>query len=384
MKISLCVLMAALALVLAACEQEKKQHSPNHIAKPVVVLNISPENISSSIEAVGTAQANESITITAKVSGRLEKVLFSDGQDVNKGAVIALLDQDEEQAQLTTAKVQLAEHRREIERLNKLVARHAAPVRDLDERKTLAAVTRSSIKAIEARIAELTLTAPFDGKLGIRQLSPGALIQPGMVITTLDQTNPIKLDFTLPATQLQGITIGTEVQAVSDALAGAVFKGKVTALDSRINPVTRTILVRARLDNGDKRLIPGMLMQLKVQQRERLALIVPEESITQKQDKHYITLIKEDHTAELRAIEIGQRFYGFVEVLKGLTAGEQVVVRGMEFIRPGAKVEISETWGKMRDSHFPNRHTPDADSTNLPTMTPETTNTQTSPAQVSK
>lgn len=349
------ILMGTLTLFLSACAQEETKTGQKGAEKPVVVFNVSTKTVSNDIEAIGTAKANESISITAKVSGRLEKVLFSDGQLVKKGDVIALLDQDEEKAQLVTAKVQLAEHQREIRRLNTLLERHAAPVRDLDERKTLAAVTASNIKEIQARLAELTLSAPFDGKLGIRQLSPGALIQPGMVITTLDQSNPIKLDFTIPATQLQSVFIGAEVQALSDVSKNQVFTGKVTAIDSRINPVTRTILIRAKLENKENKLIPGMLMRIKLHTAQRQAVVVPEESITQKQDKHYITLVKADLTAELRAIKIGQRYYGFVEVVKGLTAGEQVVVRGMGFIRPGAKVQVSEVWDELQNSQFPSK-----------------------------
>ncbi len=319
---------------------------------PVVVLPAYAINLSNRIEAQGTALANESIIITSTISGSLEEINFRDGQLVKKGDVIARFDQDEEQALLHTAMIQLTEHQREIKRLSSLIKRHAAPQRTLDERKTLAAVTASTIKQVKARINERTIRAPFDGKLGIRQVSPGALIQPGQVITTLDQSNPIKLDFTIAATQLQNVNIGTPITARSHALAGLEFEGEIASMHSRIDPVTRTMLLRARLDNRDHRLIPGMLMTVELHLLEREGLIVAEESITQKQDQHFITIISTDNTASVRAVTIGQRYNGFVEITDGLKAGEQVVVRGMSFIKAGANVSISERWKTIQDAQY--------------------------------
>jgi len=343
------------ALFISACNQQQEQAPQQHRQQPVVVLPAYAIALNSRLETQGTALANESVIITSKVTGTIEEINFSDGQSVKQGDVIARFDQDEEQALLDTAMIQLAEHQREIRRLNSLIKRHAAPQRTLDERKTLAAVTASTIKQIKARIDELTLRAPFDGKLGIRQVSPGALILPGTVITTLDQTDPIKLDFTVAATQLQHITIGTPLNARSSALDGLLFEGAITSMHSRIDPVTRTMLLRASLDNREQRLIPGMLMNIELHLFERQGMVVPEESITQKQDQHFITIIQADNKAEIRPVKIGQRYNGFVEVTDGLKLGELVVVRGMGFIKSGADVIISETWKTMQNAQF-NEH----------------------------
>jgi len=321
-------------------------------AKPVVALKAYAMPLSDQVEALGTAQANESITITAKVSGRLDAIKFTDGQQVKKGDVIAVLDQDEEQAQLMAAEVQLAEHVREVKRLQTLLARKAAATRDLDERKTLAAVTASNINEIKARISELTLKAPFDGKIGIRRISPGALIQPGQVITTLDQIDPIKLDFSIPSTMLEGLQAGDRIEARADALGGEPFIGTVSATDSRIDPMTRSILLRAIIANKEGRLIPGMLMRVTILAHERQALMVPEEAVTQKQDKHELTLVSADGSADIREVSIGTRRHGLVEIVSGLSAGELVVVRGMGFVKPGSKLQVSETWDRIQDSQF--------------------------------
>jgi len=345
--------MPLLLILLSGCSSDETQQKPS---KPVVVLKAYATTIHDRLEVLGTANASESINITAKVSGRLDEVLFNDGQKVRKGDIIVKLDQDEEQAQLASATAQLIEHQREIRRLGKLLENRAAAKRDLDERKTLATVAAGTVAEIKARIDELTLRAPFDGTLGIRRVSPGSLIQSGQIITTLDADDPIKLDFSIPATSMHGIKAGTPLIAVVDSDSSQQFKGIISALDSRIDPVTRSVLARAMIPNPEGELTPGMLMRITILQNERQALIVPEESITQKQDKHFLTIIDGDAKATIKTVVIGRRHDGIVEIREGLSEGNLVVVRGMGFIKPGQKVSIAETWDEIRNSQFPLTH----------------------------
>lgn len=349
------ILIAPLLLLLAACSSDEGQRkSPE---KPVVALKAYSVTINDRIEALGTANASESVDITAKASGKLESVAFTDGQRVKKGDVIVSLDQGEEQAQLAAATAQLAEHRREIKRLKELLAKKAAAERDLDERKTLAAVAAANVEGLKARIEELTIRAPFSGTLGIRRVSPGALVQPGQVITSLDKLDPIKLDFTVPATQLAGVAAGIPIEAHPDALADLTFIGTIKALDSHVDAATRSILARAEIANPDGRLIPGMLMHVTILKNERRAVIVPEEAVTQKEEQHFLTLIGSDGAnagkVVLRPVTVGARQNGTVEIRDGLTKGELVIVRGMGFVRPGEAVKATETWETIRDSQFP-------------------------------
>ncbi|WP_176958076.1 efflux RND transporter periplasmic adaptor subunit [Mariprofundus sp. KV] len=340
------LLTLLLTLLLCACDN---QPLPGKQAeeRPVVVFKAHPVALFDRTEALGTARSRESVEISARIAGRVEKILFRDGQQVKAGQVIVRMEQDEEQAQLGAATAQLAEHRREIKRLETLLARKAAARRDLDERKTLATVATSTIKQITARIDELTLKAPFAGGLGIRRISPGAMLQPGTVITTLDDATLIKLDFTIPSTELEGLSVGAAIQASCDALPGATFSGSLTGIDSRIDPVTRSILLRAEIDNRDGRLIPGMLMRIELRKHERQGFMVPEESVTQKQDKHFLTLMNAEGKAEIRPVETGLRRHGQVEITAGLAADELVVVRGMGFVKPGQPLSVSETWQSL-------------------------------------
>jgi membrane fusion protein (multidrug efflux system) len=327
-------------------EQKSKQ------TRPVVALKAYSITINDRIEALGTAGASESADITARSTGKLDSVAFTDGQKVNKGDIIVRLDQGEEQGQLAAARAQLSEHKREIARLEQLLEKRAASVRDLDTRKTQAAIAAANVAEIEARIEDLTIRAPFSGNIGIRRVSPGALVQPGQIITTLDATDPIKLDFTIPATQLKGLAAGTSITAQPDSRPDLTFHGTISALDSHIDPATRSILARAEIANPDGALIPGMLMRVTIMQNERTAVIVPEESVIQKEEKHFLTLIDGEGKAAIRAVTVGSRHDGIVEIREGLEAGEFVIVRGMGFVRSGESVTASETWTTIKDSQF--------------------------------
>jgi len=337
------LILSTCLLFIQACSQEEPNHQ-TPAARPVVVLKAYQETISTRVEALGTAQANESITITPNIAGRLEKISFSDGQQVNKGDIITEFDHDEELAQLAAATAQLAEQLREIERLKTLLKKKAAATRDLDERLTLATVARSAITEIKSRISDRVLRAPFAGKLGIRRISPGALVQPGQIITTLDAVDPIRVAFNLSATHLSTLHHGMSIEAYGAALPGEIFTGSITAIDSRIDPVSRSILTHAEIANPDARIKPGMLMHVSLLQEQRQALVAPEESITQREDDHFLTIITPDRRVELRKVNIGIRMPGRVEILDGLAAGEMIVVRGMGFLSPGQQVEIQQQW----------------------------------------
>jgi len=335
---SIPALLSLSLLALTACDGQSDKADKKSPAKEVVAIHAAKQALFTQIQALGTTTSSESVTITSPVSGIIKSIKFSDGQRVKQGQILAVLDQDETKAQLQSAKVQKQEHERELKRLETLLSRKAATSRDVDARKTMLALSQSSIKEIEARLDELTIRAPFAGVLGMRELSPGALLQPSQTITTLDAIDTLNLDFTMPSLQLSHIEVGTALQARSDALDGRVFKGHITAINTRIDPITRAVLVRAALDNNDGKLQPGLLMRVNIVANPRQALVVPEESITQKQEQHFLTLINPEGKVEIRPVTIGQRHDGGVEIIAGLSENEQVIVRGMGFVKPGQAV----------------------------------------------
>ena len=314
----------------------------------VEVIPVQRQTLYDNVEVLGNAYANESVEITANVLEIIDNIEFEDGVMVRQGNIIAVLDHEEESAQLQAARAQLEEHERELKRLEGLLKQNITAERNYEERKTMLEVTQASIGEIKATIGDRIMRAPFDGMLGIRQVSRGSLVQPGDVIAILDDISRIKLDFNVPAIYLPYLKPGVPITATSEIFPGETFTGKIETVNSRVDPVTRSILVRAILPNPDGHLLPGMLLQVTVLKNKREAWVVPEESITQQQDKHFVMVVGEDNMVEKRQIQIGVHEAGVIEVVDGLQDGERVVVRGVHKMRPGQAVAVSKTWETLR------------------------------------
>ncbi len=322
--------------------ENKSQQNGGNVVVDTYVIAESP--VYDRVEALGTTYANESIDITANTTETIKNIYFEDGQEVAQGDVIAVLEQDEEQAQLKASQVQLAEHERELERLAGLLANKVISKREYDERKTLLDINKQRIEEIKARIGERTLRAPFDGVLGLRRLSVGALVRPGDIITTLDDIRQIKLDFNVPDIYLNKIHKAMPIQAHSVSLRDRLFEGVISTIDSRVNPITRSVLVRAVIDNEDKIIRPGLLMQVLLLKDQRKAIVAPEEAVFQKKNKHYVMLLEEgSSTVRQQEVHIGIRRPGIVEITQGLEIEDRVVIRGIHKVRDGQAVEVRNT-----------------------------------------
>ncbi len=292
------------------------------------------------IEALGTARASESVTLTAQVTETVARIHFEDGQTVRKGTILVELDHAEEDAQLAEAEATLEEAERQLARIRELVARGNATAATLDEQMRDVAQARARIAQVKARIATRVIRAPFDGMLGLRQVSVGALVTPGTVISTIDDITPILLDFSVPERFLSALALGQTIRARAAAFPDRLFSGRIVAIAPRVDPVTRAVTVRAELPNADQLLRPGMLLEVAVIGRTWRSLAVPEEALLLIGRQHYVYVIRPDGTAERRKVTIGRRLPGIVEVTQGLAAGEKVVVAGILRLRPGMKARI--------------------------------------------
>jgi membrane fusion protein (multidrug efflux system) len=246
----------------------------------------------------------------------------------------------EEHALLEEARARLAEAQRQYDRVKSLVTQRSASESLLDERRRDLDTTRALLVAIESRLADRLIKAPFDGVLGLRNISPGALVTPGDLITTLDDIGVMKLDFTVPSVFLRDLAPGLAIEARAPAYGERTFEGAVRSIDSRIDPVTRSVRVRALIPNPDGSLKPGVLMRVELLRNPRETLVVPESALLQKGRDHHVMRIDADAKAERVAVKVGARRPGQAEILEGLAAGDRVITHGADKVRPGQAVRI--------------------------------------------
>jgi len=221
------------------------------------------------------------------------------------------------------------------------MATEALSKAQFDQLEATLKANRAKLAAAQARLEDTVIRAPFSGRVGLRRVSVGTLISPGDVITTLDDTSVIKLDFTVPENFLSSLREGLAVRATAPAFAGRAFSGKVSSIDSRVDMNTRAVTVRALLANEDGALRPGMFLNVSLANDEREALVIPEQALTPEAERQYVFVVA-DGKAQRREVRIGSRRPGSVEVLAGLNAGEQVVVEGTQKVRDGAPVRTTE------------------------------------------
>lgn len=338
-------LMAAAVLWRALSPEEEAGGGWSGRETPVAVHTVATAEFADVVEALGTARANESVTITAKVSDVIARLEFDSGARVEEGDILVELADAEEAAGLSEARATLRETSRDVERIRDLTERGVAPRSRMDEAVAAQERARARVSAIEARVADRIIRAPFSGVVGLRNVSEGELVRPGDIIARLDDAGVIKLDFTVPERFVSVIEPGQVVRARSDAWPNAVFQGEVAQIDSRIDEATRAVTVRALIDNAQGRLRPGMLLTVELRRAERERPAVPGSAIVRVDEAAFVYVVEtgeQGARAVRRDVELGQRTAGLVEVLDGLRPGERIVAEGVHRLSPGAPIEIAE------------------------------------------
>jgi membrane fusion protein (multidrug efflux system) len=308
----------------------------------VVVAPVRLEKLAVQLEALGNAHANESVDITAKVSNIVTAVRFSEGQQVRRGELLVELDGAQARAELAIAEAALTESRSQYKRSRELYTTKVLSESQLDQIEAALKANEARVAAAQAKLGDTMIRAPFSGRVGLRRVSVGSLVNPGAVITTLDDTSTIKLDFTVPETFLADVTPGLAITARSAAYPAQPFIGKVSSVDSRIDPTTRSVTVRALVPNPSGLLKPGMFLTVLLSRGAADALLIPEQALVPEQGDVFVFVIK-DGIAEKRLVRTGQRRVGEVQVVQGLAAGESVVTEGTQKLRNGVSVKLLES-----------------------------------------
>lgn len=323
--------------LIFGAEDSKQQRRGG--ATPVVVQTVSMQPFAIVIEALGTAEANESVELTAQEAAVVTSIAFDDGDEVTENAILLELDNRAEKARVNELEINIAEARRQLRRIEGLAKEKVASQQLLDEQSARVDALVAQLDVANAELSELQILAPFAGKLGIRQVSLGSLVRPGDLITTLDDISRVKVDFNVSESHLASVVKGQKVAATSIAYPGVEFNGEISSIDARLDPVTRSIQVRAIIDNSEQLLRPGMLLQIVVEKRVLNTLVVPEKALIPNHEKQFVFVVEQDK-AVLTEVTLGERKPGFAQILSGLEAGQKVVTEGTLRLRDKSSVQI--------------------------------------------
>jgi membrane fusion protein (multidrug efflux system) len=309
-------------------------------ALPVKAAAVGRGTVTDGVTAVGTLLANESVMIRPEVDGRIEAFHFQEGQLVRKGDKLVSLDASEVEAQLKSAVAAANLNRSRLKRSEELLAKNFISAQAMDEIRENLNQSLAREAEIKAKLAKSTILAPFEGVTGLRQVSPGAYAKAGQDIARLEGIGVLKLDFRVPEAYLRRIRTGQPLVINVDAYPGESFNGSIYAIEPAVDESTRTVLLRARLPNPGVRLKPGMFARVNLDlERRENALLVPEQAIVPRGDGRFVFRIAEGK-AQLVKVEMGARRPGEVEILKGLEAGDTIVVDGQLKLQDGAAVSV--------------------------------------------
>jgi len=326
------------ALLLAGCGEPGGEAGAEPPATVVVMAEVAPVEWRDTLEALGTARANESVTLTAKVSETVRKVAFDSGDIVRAGDVIVDLSSGAQLAGLEEARAAYQEAERQLARGQELAQKQLISASQLDTQRSTRDAAKARMDVVRAQLSDRVISAPFDGILGLRRVSPGSLVTPGTAIATLDDISVIKLDFNVPERFLAVLAKGQDIAAHSETYPEREFAGRVASVDSRVDPVTRSVTVRAEIANPERLLRPGMLLSVRLYQAPRQAIVVPEIAVVQVGSEAFVYRVAADRTAARARITLGARRRGEVEVTSGLAPGETIVTEGAVKLRDGMRV----------------------------------------------
>lgn len=332
-------LLSLMLVSVAGCSAaEKKPDRPPPLVK---VEAVALHEFSDRYEAVGTAIANEQVTVTAPVTERITRLGFSDGDYVRAGQILAVLAQGQESASLVSAAARAREAEQQLARISALRERGFATKSSLDAQLATVAATRAGASEARAVIADRIIRAPFSGYVSLRRISVGAVVSAGTEIATISDSSTIKLDFSVPETLLGVVRLGLPIRARAAAFPEMPVSGSISAIDPVIDPTTRAVMVRALIPNRGGRLKPGMLLSVELQSRLRSAVAVPELAIVREGDGRYVYTAGKDGKAKRIAVSTGGRDANLIEVMQGLNPGDRIVTEGVVKLSEGAKLRIA-------------------------------------------
>lgn len=328
----------SISLLLTACSS-KKQGGFTPPPTPVEIADVKQTDVVDKFEVVGTLEAAEAITVVSEINAAVISLPFTEGQGIEKGGLIAQLDDSQARAEVESAEASRDQAKITFDRMKQIVEADAAAKQDLDDATAALKIAQARLDQANVMLRKTRIVAPFSGILGTRRISPGAYLRAGDAITTLTQISHLKVKISVPERILPDLSVGSPVTLSSPAFPGNRLNGIISVIDPVVNAVTRGVQVIARVENTDRRLRPGMSADVSIVLGSRPnALTVPDEAVFAEGNQDFVYVVNSDGTVTRTAVTLGSRQVGTVEITNGLSAGQQIVKAGHQKLYDGAKV----------------------------------------------
>ena len=294
------------------------------------------------LNTVGSLKANESLILKPEIAGRIETIHVEEGTPVKKGALLISIDDRVYAAQLKQAEAAANLGRVNYERAKLLKEKGAGTVSNFDTMQAALSVAQAQVDLARATLDKTKITAPFDGMMGLRHVSPGDIVSPGQELAGFQSINPMKAEFTLPENATGAVGTGQAVDIQLDALPGQSFTGKIYAIDPQINESSRNIVLRALVSNDGGALKPGLFARIAIITAQKdSALFVPESAIVPRGNDSFVMRVGSDNKISTIKVIVGTRKNGEVEITDGLAEGDVVVTAGHLKLRDGMEVNAA-------------------------------------------
>jgi membrane fusion protein (multidrug efflux system) len=344
--------LAFVVASLVSCGNSSQRHPPGspggagrQMTLRVDAFVVMPVSISEKIDVPGSLLANESTDIHPEISGRLVQLNVAEGKFVPKGALLAKIYDGDLQAQLKKLQVQLEIGRTNEERSAQLLKIQGISKADYDASALNVSNTQADIDVIKANITKTEIRAPFTGRLGLKNISPGAYVTPLTVLASIQQVDILKLDFTVPEKYSSQMNVGRIVSFTTEG-SNKTYTAKVMATESSVTQDTRTLTVRAIVQNNDKSLVPGSFAKVILRfEPDPNALMVPSQAIIP-QARGKKVVVYQDSIAKFVDVTTGIRDSASVQVLTGLKAGDTIIITGLLSVKPNGKVQVERIVNK--------------------------------------
>ncbi|MEB2784514.1 efflux RND transporter periplasmic adaptor subunit [Algoriphagus persicinus] len=309
---------------------------------PVKVVKLKRETLRNQLSVTGTIMPNESVDLRTEISGLITKISFKEGQYVSKGTPLLYLNDDELQAQYQRLEYTQKLFESQENRQKQLLEREAISQEEYDIVLNQYNTTLSDLKLVEAQLSKTVIRAPFNGILGLRQVSEGSVIGTNDIIANFVNIDPIKIEFSIPERYANQVTVGSPIYFSNESTPEEVM-GKVYAFEPQIDAATRTLKLRAESPNKERKYLPGMFVRIRfVLGETEDALMVPSESVIPELQGYKVFVVGADNKAEERQVEIGTRTDTHVQIMSGLNVGDLVLTTGVLQARTGTPVEFTQ------------------------------------------